>query len=66
MPKNFIISDDTFAKLKWENIEASVLPRELIRGCILGVEPTTDGTHPVGVILYVEKRNGNVIAVETL
>lgn len=66
MPKNYIITDEAFDKLEWENIEAGELPGELAGSCILGVETTTDGKDPIGVILYVEKRSGNAIAVEML
>lgn len=66
MSKNYIIADETFNKLEWKNIEASELPGELVGSCILGTETITDGKDPVGVILYVEKRNGNIIAVEML
>ena len=69
MPKNYIITDEAFDKLEWENIEASELTGELAGSRILGVETITNGvgdTAPIGCILYLEKRSGQAIAVEML
>lgn len=66
MVKNYTINDDVLYGLEWESLGASDLLKELVGSCILGTETVTDGIKSIGVVLYAEKRSGDVTAVEML
>lgn len=62
---DYIIADDVYNKLEWQEIEVSDLSEKIEGFNILGAEPIIDGKGIAGVVLYAGK-GGDLIAVEML
>lgn len=64
MAKNYIVPDDVFDSLEWNDTTIQDLASLLLGSQIVGLEPITDGTANTGAVIYIERRSGELLAVE--